>query len=327
MIQEEVKTSLHGKKVLVTGGTGMIGRQVVALLVKCGAQVKIVSLDRITVNDHVEHIYGDLTDFSFCQDMTSGKDYVFHLAGVGTSVEASKRKIASHFVPTLMMNTNILEACRNNGVNRLVYVSSIGAYALAEVFRESDYQIDSLPMDFAGWAKRMAEAQIYAYKIEYGLNNFSIVRPSNVYGPGDNFDPANSLVIPSLMYRIYHGENPLVIWGDGSAVRDFVYSADCAEGIIQALVYGTDGGFVNLGSGIPHSIKELVETMKSFLNFDYRFDTKKPSGVPRRIMDISLAKRMIHYDPTTPLREGLMKTWEWFIQYPNEHKKKMNYFA
>lgn len=184
----------------------------------------------------------------------------------------------------------------------------------------------ALPMDFAGWAKRMAEAQIYAYKVEHGLDNFSIVRPSNVYGPGDNFDPQSSLVIPSLLYRIYHNKDFVVVWGDGSCVRDFVYSRDVAEGIIQALYYGTHSDFVNLGSGKAYTIKELIEIFHSFLDFNHRFDSSKPAGAQKRVMDISLAKRMIHYSPSTSLKEGLQKTWEWFTEYPDEHSKKMNYF-
>ena len=228
----------------------------------------------------------------------------------------------------LMMNANVLEACRLNKVRRVVYTSSVGAYAEAEVFKESDYRLDTMPMDFAGWAKRMAELQIYAYKVEYNLNNFAVVRPSNVYGPGDNFDPVNSLVIPSLMYRIYYKEFPLVIWGDGSAVRDFVYSRDVAEGIILALYHGTNSGFVNLGSGRPCSIKELVETLYCVvgIDFEYKFDPSKPHGVRKRIMDISRARNLINYNPCTTLKEGLKKTWEWFVEHPNEYKMRHNYF-
>lgn len=325
-IKQEVLKSFTSKNVLVTGGTGMIGRQVVDILADTGANIKIVSLDRIKVNDKAEHIFGDLTDFNFCKEMCKDMNFVFHIAGIAASVEAAESKIASHFVPMLMINTNVLEACRLNKVKKVVYTSSVGAYAPAEVFKESEYQLDSIPMDFAGWAKRMGEAQANAYKVEYGLNNFATVRLPNVYGPGDNFNPKNSLVIPSLMYRIYQKKNPLVVWGDGSAIRDFVYSRDAAEGIILALYYGTPSGFVNLGSGQPCTIKELVETLRSFLDFNYVFDPLRPTGAKKRIMDISLARETIHYNPTTSLRDGLKKTWEWFIKHPDEYRQKMNYF-
>lgn len=326
MIKDEVLGSFTGRNVLVTGGTGLIGREVVNILCDAGAHVRSVSLDRLRISSKAEHIFGDLTSFEFCKDITKDMDFVFHVAGIKGSIEVTKMKPASFFVPLLMFNTNVLEACRRNKVKKVVYTSSIGAYASAEVFDESQNP-DGPPMDmFPGWAKRMAEMQIQAYMIQYGLDNFSIVRPCNVFGPGDNFDPDNAMVIPSLIYRIYQKEDPVVIWGDGKAVRDFAYSRDVAEGTILALYHGTKGRFVNLGSGRGYSIKELVDTLGSFLSFNYKFDVTKPSGFPKRVMDISLARKMIDYNPATSLLEGLEKTWDWFIRNNDEYMKKVNYF-
>jgi GDP-L-fucose synthase len=326
MIQEEILKFFKNKKALVTGGTGLIGRQVVDILCNAGAIVTIVSLDKVKVQESAEHILGDITDFTFCREITKNVDFVFHLAGIKGSIEVSRTQLASHFVPTLMMNTNMLEATRINKVSKLVYTSSIGAYANAEVFKESDYHLDSMPMDFAGWAKRVAELQIHAYMVQYNMKNFAIVRPCNVYGPGDNFDPENAMVIPSLMYRIHSGENPVKIWGDGVAIRDFAFSRDVAEGVILALYHGTKGTFVNLGSGKGHSVKDLVEALHSFINFNYEFDITKPSGAPVRVMDITLARDMIGYSPSTSLADGLKKTWEWFLTHQDEYLKKKNYF-
>lgn len=326
MIKEEILKSFKGKNILVTGGTGLIGRQIVDILCSYDAYVKTVSLDKIKVNEKAEYIYGDLSNFEFCKEITKNIDFVFHIAGVKGSIEVTRSKPASFFVPLLMMNTNILEACRVNKVQKVVYTSSIGAYASAEIFKETE-NLDGPPMDmFPGWAKRMAELQIQAYKIQYGLNNFAAVRPGNVYGPGDNFDPQNAMVIPSLMYRIYHKENPVIIWGDGTAIRDFAYSKDIAEGVILALYHGTGSGFVNLGSGQGCSIKELVETLKGFLDFNYKFDTSKSSGFPRRVMDIALAKKLIGYNPVTSLSDGLRETWNWFVKNQDEYLKRKNYF-
>lgn len=325
-MKAEVLKSFEGKKVLVTGGTGLIGRQVVSILCEAKAIVVVATLDKLKLDDRAIYLYGDLTEFNYCKLLTGGMDFVFHIAGIKGSIEVTKTKPASHFVPALMFNTNVLEACRVNNVKKVVYTSSIGAYSSAEVFKETDNQ-DGSPMDFqSGWAKRMAETQIKAYQIQYGLNNFAVVRPCNVYGSGDNFDPNNAMVIPSLMYRIHSGESPLKVWGDGSAIRDFAYSKDVAEGIIQALYYGTNSSFVNLGSGKGVTIRELVETLNSFIDFKYEFDTTKPSGFPKRVMDISLARELIHYNPTTSLLEGLKKTWEWYIANQDEYKQKQNYF-
>lgn len=327
MIADSILESFDKMNVLITGGTGLIGRQVVDILCGAGACVRIVSLDDIRVDDRAEHICGDLTDFDFCKEVTRDMDFVFHIAGIKGSIEVTKKKPASFFAPLLMFNTNVLEACRINEVKKVVYTSSIGAYASAEVFRETE-NLDGPPMDmFPGWAKRMAELQVQAYKIQYGLENFAVVRPCNVYGPGDNFDPENAMVIPTLMHRIYRKEDPVVVWGDGSAIRDFAYSRDVAEGVILALYHGTNSSFVNLGSGKGYSIRELVETLHSFIPFNYRFDASKPSGFPRRVMDISLAREMIDYNPTTTLLEGLKQTWDWYVDHQDEYLKRKNYFV
>jgi len=326
MLTDDVLKNFSGKNVLVTGGTGMIGRQIVDILLSAGALVRIVSLDDFVVDERAMHIPGDLTSLDVCTEATLDMDYVFHIAGVQGTVQTSSSKIASHFVPTLMMNTNMLEACRINRVGRVVYTSSIGAYADAEILRESDYRLDSHPMVFAGWAKRMTEQQIYAYKVQYGMENIAIVRPANVYGPGDNFDPATGMVISALLGRISRKENPIVVWGDGRAVRDFVYSRDVAEGVVLAMHYGTSGDFVNLGSGVGHSIRDVVEALRSFIEFDYLFDTSKPSGVPKRVMDISRAGEWLGYAPATSLAEGLRRTWEWLCLHPDEYTRKKNFY-
>lgn len=326
-IKDEVLRKFATKNVLVTGGTGLIGRQVVDLLAGAGAKVRIVSLDKITVNDRAEHVIGDLTSLDLCKDVTKDMDCVFHLAGIKGSAGVSQTHLASHFVPTMMFNVNMLEACRRNKVGKIVYTSSIGAYANGEVFKEGEPgNFHDAPMDFAGWAKRMAELQIHAYKVQYGLENFAIVRPSNVYGPGDNFDPENAMVVPTLLYRVYHKEDPVVVWGDGSAIRDLVFSRDVAEGVILALYHGTKGGYVNLGAGRGYSVRELVETIRGFVEFNYRFDATKPSGFPKRVMDITRARELIDYNPTTSLADGLKQTWDWYLRNQNEYLQKKNYF-
>jgi GDP-L-fucose synthase len=196
------------------------------------------------------------------------------------------------------------------------------------VFKEGEPgDFHDAPMDFAGWAKRMAELQVHAYRVQYGMQGYAIVRPSNVYGPGDNFDPENAMVVPSLMHRVQSKEDPLVVWGDGSAIRDIVYSRDVAEGVVLAQHHGTKGRYVNLGAGRGYSIRELVETLRGVVPFNYRFDATKPSGFPKRVMDITLARQLIDYNPSTSLAEGLKTTWGWYVANRDEYKKKKNYFV
>ena len=328
MISEDILKSFKDKRCLVTGGTGLIGRQVVEILSKAGAYVDVVSLDSIDLNlPNVEVYKADLRSREECFDLATGCDFCFHLAGIKGGVDITAKSPATVFVPYLEFNTLVLEACKEKKVDKIVYTSTIGAYPSKEVFIEGE-TIDGLPMDrAAGWAKRMAELQIQFYKEEYGLYNFTAVRPANVFGPYDNFDSENAMVIPSLMRRIYSKENPVKIWGDGKAVRDFAYSKDVAEGIILALYHQPNVPYLNLGSGIGITIRELVETLREFISFDYEFDTTKPSGFPKRVMNIDKARNLIGYNPTTSLKEGLQETWNWFIEHPSEYLQRKNYFT
>lgn len=328
MINKKIKKIFKNKKVIITGGTGLIGRQLTRILQSMEAKITVVSLDKYSTEKRVKYIVGDLSDFSFCKSVTKNQDFAFHLAGIKASVKTTIEKPASFYVPLVMMNTNFLEACRINKIKRLVYTSSIGAYSKASIFKEKQSTYRKEPMDFyPGWAKRMAELQIIAYKKQFNLKNFYIVRPANVYGPGDNFDKKNAMVIPSLMSKILSKKRPVEVWGDGSPVRDFAYSGDIAEGILKTLVYGTGKyDFLNLGSGKGVSIKKLVETMNKVVPFRYFFKSKTHQGFSKRVMDIAAAKKMIKYEPNTSLESGLKITWEWFIKNNSQYKLKKNYF-
>ncbi|MDB2411916.1 NAD-dependent epimerase/dehydratase family protein [Litoricolaceae bacterium] len=314
-----------GKKVLVTGGTGLIGRAIVKKLLEFGAEVTIASLDDLNLFPGVRFKKVDLTCFDDTVEVMRDVDCVVHAAGIKGSIEVTLSRPASFFVPMARFNLNVLEAARLNAISNLVYMSSIGAYSSAEIFVE-DVNDEGPPMDrFPGWAKRMAELQIEAYRKEYSLD-WSIVRPCNVYGPGDNFDPDNAMVIPSLMMKVERGDDPVLVWGDGSAIRDFAYSDDIAEGTLLALQHGTRGSYVNLGSGEGYAISELVDSLSKIVNFNYEFDSTKSGGFPRRIMNINRAREWLGYDPKIDLRTGLELTWNWFQENKDEYLRRHNYF-
>ena len=324
---QELTNLISNKKIIITGGTGLIGRQVVDLLSEFNCKITSVSMDKLKLNNKCEYIYGDLTDFDFCKKITQGFDIAIHTAGIKGSVDVTKKKPASFFVPMLLMNTNFLEACRINKLKHVTFTSSIGAYSASEIFIESDELDLNPPMDsYPGWAKRMAEMQIKAYKIQYNIDSFSIVRPANVYGPGDNFDPNNAMVIPSLINKIIRGDNPVKIWGDGKAVRDFIYSKDVAYGILLSLISKNKFSYYNLGSGIGITIKELVETLNEIIDFNYEYDVSKPSGAPKRIMDVSKSKTDLNFTPETTLFNGLEETINWFSKNKEDYLHKQNYF-
>lgn len=321
---------MKGRKVLVTGGTGMIGRYLVELLIERGASVRIASLDDPSrAHPGAEFRRANLTDIRECLAACAGMDTVFHLAGVKGSPLMTKTKPASFFVPTVSFNTNMMEAARQSGVERYLFTSSVGVYAPAEVFHEDDVW-KTFPSEndrFAGWAKRMGELQAEAYRIEYGWDKVAIVRPANVYGRFDNFDPKNAMVIPSLIRRALDGEDPLVVWGDGSPVRDFIHARDVAEGMLAAMAQ-PEKTPVNLGSGTGVTIRRIVDIIVSNMEKKPRvvWDSSKPSGDARRLMDVSRARAM-GWTPRTSIEDGIRDVMDWFRANRSEVDKRHNTFT
>jgi len=318
------------KKVLVTGGTGLIGRPLVEMLIEQGAKVRIASLDEASrAHPKAEFKQVNLTIFDNCLKACEGMDFVFHLAGIKGSPAMTAKKPASFFVPTITFNTNMMEAARQSKVKRYLFTSTVGVYAPAEVFYEDDVW-KTFPSEndrFAGWAKRMGELQAEAYKIEYGAENIVIVRPANVYGPFDNFDTNNAMVIPSLIKRALDGENPLVVWGDGSPIRDFIFAKDVAMGMVLAFEKNAPTP-VNLGSGIGVSIKEIVEIIIGNMERKPKvvWDSSKPSGDKKRLMDITRAKT-IGFVPQVSIEQGIKETMDWYLKNKNIVDKRYNVFT
>lgn len=319
-----------GKKVLVTGGTGMIGRQLVELLIQAGAQVSIASLDDPSrAHPKANFKQFNLMKFDNCLEACQGMDYVFHLAGIKGSPKMTTEKPASFFVPTITFNTNMMEAARQAKVERYLFTSTIGVYSPATIFYEDDVW-KTFPSEndkFAGWAKRMGELQAEAYKIEYGWDKIAIVRPANTYGPYDNFDLNNAMVIPSLIKRAVDGEDPLVVWGDGSSVRDFIHARDVARGMMNALEV-CPGYPINLGSGQGHTVKEIVEIIVNNLEKKPRivWDTSKPSGDKMRVMDVKKAHGL-GWKPEVPLMDGIKEVMGWYKDNKGLLEKRYNVFT
>lgn len=329
--QEQFLNFYSGKKVLVTGGTGLIGRPLVEMLLDAKAEVSIVSLDDPKrAPEGSDFLRADLRHFDNCLHSCKDKDIVFHLAGVKGSPAMTSKKPASFFVPTISFNTNMMEASRRMGVERFLYTSSIGVYAPAEVFYE-DAVWKTFPSDndrFAGWAKRMGELQAESYKIEYGWDKISIVRPANVYGPYDNFDPETAMVVPSLIKRAMDGENPLTVWGDGSPIRDFIYSKDVARGMMLAIEKGINVP-INLGCGTGVAIKEVAEIIAKSIPggpVEITWDITKPKGDAKRVMDLSRAKELAGFSPIVSLEEGISKTIEWYKIHSQDLNLRYNVF-
>lgn len=322
-------TMYKSKNILVTGGTGLIGIPLVEMLIELGAKVRIASLDDPSrAHPEAEFKQLNLMYFDNCLEVCEGMDFVFQLAGIKGSPAMTSKKPASFFVPTITFNTNMMEAARQCEVERYLFTSTIGVYSPAEILYEDDVwkTFPSVNDKFAGWAKRMGELQAEAYKIEYNWDKIAIVRPANVYGPFDNFDPDNAMVIPSLIKRALDGQNPLVVWGDGSQVRDFVHAKDVARGMLLAIENIT-GYPVNLGSGIGISIKDIVEIIVNSMNIkpDVVWDTSKPTGDRKRLMDISRAGA-IGFEPIITIEDGIKELVDWYVKNRKDVGMRYNVF-
>lgn len=317
------------KKVLVTGGTGLVGTPLVEMLLDRGAEVRIASLDHPSrAHPNAEFQRTNLLRFESCLEVCAGMDFVFHVAGIKGSPAMTAKRPASFFVPTILMNTNVMEAARQSGVRGYLFTSTNGVYAPASVLREDDVW-KTFPSEndkFAGWAKRMGELQAEAYQIEYGWDRVTIVRPANIYGPCDNFDPDNAMVVPSLIRRAVDGENPLAVWGDGSAVRDFIHARDVARGMLLAVESGVKEP-INLGSGIGISIKELVEVIVRHLDPkpEVVWDKSKPSGDRIRVLDTSRAAA-IGFRPSMSMEDGIRETIRWYQTNRRTQEGRYNVF-
>lgn len=308
-----------GKKVLVAGGTGMIGIQLVKILVKLEASVRIASLDDSSrAHPEAEFMCKDLTRLDNCLVVCRGMDFVFNLLGVKASPDVSSNKPARFMYSTVLMEMNMLEAAYREGVSGYLLTSSVGVYAPAEILNEDDvWKTFPSPNDwFTGWSKRIGELQVDAYRKEYGWDRLAVVRPANVYGPYDNFERENAMVVPSLIKRAISGENPLRVWGDGTAVRDFIHAKDVAWGMLLVAKKMPEKP-INLGSGVGVSIKTLTEIIISNLSKkpEVLWDESKPRGDDQRILNISRAKEL-GFEPKISLEQGIKETMDWY----REHK-------
>ena len=318
------------KRVLVTGGTGLIGRPLVEMLLAAGAEVSVVSLDDPSrAPAGATFTQADLRHFDACMAACESVDVVFHLAGVKGSPAMAARRPASFMVPTITFSFNMMEAARRSGVDRYLFTSSIGVYQPAEVLREDDvWRTTPSPHDrFAGWAKRICELQAEAYRIEYDWNRVCIVRPANVYGPYDNFDADNAMVVPSLIRRAMSGENPLVVWGDGTNVRDFIHARDVARGMMLVMEQGHPDP-VNLGSGTGTTIREVAEIVAAAVpgGVDLAWDPSKPGGDQRRVMDVRRAASL-GFAARETIADGIRETVAWYASHHPRADQRYNAFA
>ncbi|KAI9133783.1 GDP-L-fucose synthase [Acaryochloris sp. CCMEE 5410] len=310
-------SNLASKKVLVTGGAGFLGRQVIAQLQKAGAQLENISIPRSSTCD--------LRSLSACQDAVAGQDIVIHLAAHVGGIGLNQIKPAELFYDNLMMGTQLIHAAYEKGVEKFVCVGTICAYPkFTPVPFKEEALWDGYPEETNapyGVAKKALLVQLQAYRQQYGFNGVYLL-PVNLYGPEDNFNPQSSHVIPALIRKVYEaqqaGATQLEVWGDGTPTREFLYSEDAARGIIMAMEDYNESDPINLGTNSEVSIRDLVTLICRLMGFkgDVVWLTDKPNGQPRRCLDTAKAKEKFGFTANITLEQGLQNTIDWYRQHP-----------
>lgn len=316
----------YNKKVLVTGGAGFTGSYVVELLVSKNAIVTVVdNLENGDLNylnkvkDKITFLQEDMRDLKKAKTVCRGQEIVLNLAAKVGGVDFNRQHLGTMFRDNVMINTNVLEAAREAQVERFLVVSSACVYprycTIPTPEIEGSKDNPEPTNEGYGWAKRVGEIQGRLYAQEFGMK-IGIARPYNTYGPRDHFEIEKSHVIPALIKRIYDGENPLNIWGDGEQSRSFVYVTDVARGLLEVAEKYSIADPLNIGSNEEIKIKELVKLIikLSGKNLKLYFDTTKPAGQPRRNCDNAKIKEKIGFNTQVSLKEGIQETIKWYKQ-------------
>lgn len=313
---------LKNSTCFVAGGMGFLGSSIANKLLEKGAKVIATYHTKKPAyfHENLSWIEADLTNQNTCLSATKGADYVFMCAANTAGAAVIVNSPLCQITPNVVMNTYMLEAAYANKVKKFMFISSGAAYpdlGTKALVEDDMFRADPPPVYYAvGWMKRYTEilCRTYAEKISNPMATL-VIRPSNVYGPGDKFDPQKSHVTAALIRKVIDRLNPFPVWGTGKDVRDLIYIEDFLEGVFKAFADPSPFLAVNLSSGKGYTIEEILNTALKIDNYqdaDVNYDPTKPQTISYRIIDPTFAKEILGFDAKTSLEEGIRKTITWY---------------
>ena len=311
------------KSVLVAGGNGFIGINLISKLIELGATVRttIYNNEPQIKFDGVEYLRGDLQDNTFCKEVTRNVDFVFMAAANSSGAAVIEKTPLVHLTPNVIMNTQLLSASYENSVKKYCFISSNTVYPLTDfAVTEEDVNYDLFEKYFVvGWMKIFSEkmCEMYSTKITNPMETL-VVRPGNLYGPFDKFSKSESKVVASLIRKAIEGQSPLEVWGDGNDIKDFLFIDDFISGMLQSFTLKGHFCVFNIASGNRTSIRDLLEVILSKtlnLNLEVRYDSTKPTMIPKRMIDISKIITEVEWVPKISLEIGIEKTINWYKNF------------
>ena len=310
-------------KILVTGGAGFVGVNLIKRLLDEGADIRAtLHNNKAVLNDNrIEYFSGDLRLEKDCQKAVSGIDYVFMCAANTSGAKIMATTPLVHLTPNILMNMQMLQAAYAAGVKKFLFISTNTVYPLTDFpVKESDVTNEFYESyHVVAWMKGFTEivCDMYSNRIKESMKTV-VVRPGNLYGPFDKFDWEKSKVIPAIMRRAIEKHDPFEVWGDGMDLKDFLYIDDLVDGLILAMEKLEEFEPINIASGIPVTIRDVLsEILKSadYEDADVQYDSSKPTMIPKRMIDISLAKEKLGFKPKVSLEDGIQRTVDWYRDF------------
>tara|TARA_Y100000816_G_C26078960_1_gene568390 strand:+ start:82 stop:1029 length:948 start_codon:yes stop_codon:yes gene_type:complete len=307
-------------RVLVTGGSGFIGTNYLKFVNKKDYKIKATYYENENFYkvENVEYVKSNLENLSECKEICKNIDIVIMCAANSSGAAIMERTPLVHLTPNIRMNLNMLEAAYEAGIKKFVFISSNTVYPHVDyAVKENDTNYKFFEKyHVVGWMKKFTEevCEIYSNKIKNKMTTI-VIRPGNLYGPHDKFDEEKSKVIASLIRKIVEKQDPIIVWGDGNDLKDFLYIEDFVRALDKIVENINNYQVLNIASGKGITIKEILKkiiTIESAEYLNIKFDSTKPTMIPKRLIDISKSKEIINFEPSINMQDGLRKTIDWY---------------